>query len=57
MGYTFTCNVCGTRYDRSPPWVGELTDTFIKTSDSPLTERFHPGQTITVCRECAEGLL
>lgn len=57
MGYTFECNICDTGYPHNPPWVGELTESFLKTSDSPLTERFNPGQTVTVCRRCAEEYL
>lgn len=57
MPYTFTCDVCGEDRNRAPPWAGEINETFLKTSDSPLTEAFHPGQTVTVCRDCAEGVL
>jgi hypothetical protein len=57
MGYTFTCDHCGTRYDRAPPFMGELSERFLKTADSPLTEAFSPGQTVTICRDCAEGIL
>jgi hypothetical protein len=57
MGYTFTCDFCATEYDRAPPFMGELRESFLKTADSPLTELFQPGQTITVCRQCAEDQL
>jgi hypothetical protein len=56
MGYTFTCDHCGTGVNRTPPFMGEFRESFLKTSDSPLTEAFQPGQTVTVCRECSEGL-
>lgn len=57
MGYTFNCDACGARYDRSPAFMGEFRETFLKTSDSPLTEEFHPGQTVTICRGCSEELV
>jgi len=57
MGYTFNCDGCGTGYDHSPPFMGELRESFLKTSDSPLTELFQPGQTVTLCRECLEEML
>jgi hypothetical protein len=56
MGYTFTCDKCGVGYDRTPPFMGEFNESFLKTSDSILTELFAPGQTVTVCRGCAEEL-
>jgi hypothetical protein len=57
MGYTFTCDACGSAYDRAPCFMGEFRETFLKTSDSPLTELYQPGQTVTVCRACCEGSL
>jgi len=57
MGYTFRCDGCGSQYDHAPPLMGELRESFIKTADSPLVDEFEPGQTVTVCRACAEGLL
>lgn len=58
MPYTFTCDgPCGERYDRAPPFMGELSERFLKTSDSPLTEVFEPGMTVTFCRGCSERLL
>ena len=54
MGYTFTCDDCGTRYDHAPPFMGELRESFIKTSDSPLVDLYGIGETLTMCRECAE---
>jgi len=55
MGYTFTCDICGTQYDRAPAFMGEFRESFLKTADSILTEVYQPGQTVTVCRECSEG--
>lgn len=58
MGYTFRCDgPCGEQYGHAPPFMGELRESFIKTSDSPLTELFKPGQTVTLCRTCAEDTL
>lgn len=54
MGYTFTCDICNSDYDRAPAFMGEFRETFLKTSDSPLTELFQPGQTMTACRNCME---
>lgn len=55
MGYTFTCDECGRQYDHAPAFMGEFRESFLKTSDSPLTEVYQPGQTVTVCRDCTEG--
>lgn len=57
MGYKFQCDHCAEDYDRAPPFMGELSEQFLKTADSPLTELFSPGQTVTLCRQCAEGML
>lgn len=57
MGYTFTCDVCGDGYDRMPPFMGEFTERFLKTTDSPIGQVFKPGQTVTICRECCEAHL
>lgn len=54
MPYTFACDVCGTRQDHAPPFMGEFRESFLKTSDSPLTEFFSPGDTVTICRTCSE---
>lgn len=57
MGYTYNCDGCGNRYDSFPPFTGEFTETFIKTSPSMLAEAFSPGQKVTLCRECCERVL
>jgi hypothetical protein len=57
MGYTFTCDKCNSGYSHAPPFMGELSERFLKTSDSPLTELYNPGQTVTLCRQCAEAIL
>lgn len=55
MGYTFNCDGCDTRFDHAPPFMGEFRETFLKTSDSPLVERYSIGETVTLCRKCAEA--
>lgn len=35
--------------------MGEFRETFLKTTDSPLGQAFNPGQTVTICRGCAEA--
>jgi hypothetical protein len=57
MGYTFTCDCCASGFDHAPPFMGELSETFLKTSDSPLTELYRPGETVTLCRGCCERVL
>lgn len=57
MGYTFTCDACSTGFDHSPPFMGEFRETFLKTSDSPVTEHYVPGQTVTICRDCSENIV
>lgn len=55
MPYTFNCDgPCGRRYDSAPPFMGEFRETFLKTSDSFLVEQYDKGQTVTMCRDCAE---
>lgn len=56
MGYTFTCDHCGNGYGHEPPFIGEFVENFLKTSDSPITEHFRPGQTVALCRDCSERL-
>lgn len=56
MGYTFVCDGCATQYDHSPPFMGEFRETFLKTADTALVDRFQPGQTVTLCRLCSEDL-
>lgn len=34
--------------------MGEFPESWLKTSDSPLVEVYSPGQTVTMCRDCAE---
>ena len=56
MGYTFNCDGCGTRYDMFPPFAGEFTEEFLKTTASPLTQAFKPGQKVTLCEDCSEAI-
>lgn len=57
MGYTHRCDACGSQYDATPPFMGEFRESWIKTADSPLTDAYTPGQTVTLCRDCIESLL
>lgn len=57
MGYNFTCDDCGTHYEHAPPFMGEIRESFLKTADSPVSELFHPGETVTICRDCLEGVV
>lgn len=58
MGYTFDCDgPCEQEYNHAPPFMGELSERFLKTADSPLTKQYEPGQTVTLCRGCAEEVL
>lgn len=54
MGYVYNCDICGDRKTSAPPLMGQFTETFLKTSDSLLVERFDIDQTVTICRDCAE---
>ncbi|QRY26373.1 MULTISPECIES: hypothetical protein [Halobacterium] len=55
MGYTHNCDgPCGNRYDRPPAFMGEFRESFLKTTASPLTQMFEPGETATFCRDCME---
>mgnify|MGYP006876405321 CR=1 FL=1 len=56
MGYTFNCDHCQERFDHAPPFMGEFSETFLKTSDSPLVEQFDIGQTVTLCLKCSEDI-
>lgn len=58
MGYTFRCDgPCGEGYDRSPAFMGEIRESFIKTSPSVLAQMFDPGETVTICDDCSELIL
>jgi len=57
MGYTFVCDDCDKRFSKAPAFMGEFRESFLKTSDSMLTELFRPGQTVTICRSCMEDRL
>ena len=60
MGYTFTCDDCGTQYDRAPAFMGEFRETFLKTDPRapPFTDAgYQPGVTVTICAVCMEDLL
>ena len=36
--------------------MGEFRETFLKTRPSILTEMFTPGETVTLCTDCAEAV-
>ena len=57
MGYTFECDYCEREYNHEPPLMGSFNETFLKTSDSWLTQEFRPGETVTLCRACSEDII
>lgn len=57
MPYTFHCDACGTQYNHAPPFMGEFREAWLKTTDSPLSGDYKPGQTVTMCRACMEGFV
>lgn len=57
MGYTYVCDNCGDGFNHNPPFVGEFTDTFIKTSPSQLAQDFNIGETVTMCERCMEEII
>lgn len=57
MGYTFTCDDCRRGFDSAPPFMGEFSERFLKTADSPLVDKYQPGETVTLCRDCSEKIL
>lgn len=57
MGYTFNCDGCGDRKDHAPPFMGEFRETFLKTIGGIFAEEYKPGQTVTLCATCCEGVL
>lgn len=52
MGYVFNCDSCGDRKDHAPPFMGEFSETFLKTHGGLFAELFNPGQTVTICADC-----
>lgn len=56
MGYTFHCDGCGEGYSHFPPFAGEFTEQFLKTTGGVFAEVFDPGQKVTVCAECMEEM-
>lgn len=52
MGYTYRCDACGSGYDDFPPFAGEFTETFLKTTGGIFAEEFSPGQKVTICADC-----
>lgn len=52
MGYVYTCDSCDTRHDEFPPFVGEFTETFLKTDGGAFAADYSPGQKVTICADC-----
>ena len=52
MGYIYRCDSCNERYDHFPPFAGEFTEQFLKTTGGVFAEIYEPGQKVTLCAEC-----
>lgn len=37
--------------------MGEFRETFLKTIGGIFAEEYKPGQTVTLCADCCEGVL
>jgi hypothetical protein len=60
MGYTFKCDDCGEGYNRTPAFVGEFMESFLKsTSEGGLfaDAGYSPGQKVTICRDCMQEVV
>lgn len=57
MGYTFDCDGCGESYHTFPPFAGEFTEEFLKTRGGHFAIEYSPGQKVTLCAECMEGVV
>lgn len=57
MGYTFLCDDCGNGFNHFPPFAGEFTEQFLKTSGGIFAEQYDPGQKVTICAGCMERVL
>lgn len=57
MGYTYRCDSCGTGYNSFPPFAGEFTEQFLKTEGGMFAELFSPGEKVTICANCMEGVV
>lgn len=57
MGYTYSCDACGTGFDTAPPLFGEFRESFLKTDGGQLAQVYKPGQTVTICPDCAREWL
>jgi len=58
MGYIYRCDGCDTRYDDFPPFAGEFTEQFLKTDGGVFASAgYQPGQKVTLCAECMEGMV
>lgn len=52
MGYIYRCDSCSNQYDNFPPFAGEFTETFLKTTGGAFAKHFDPGQKVTICANC-----
>lgn len=57
MGYVFDCDACGDRKSHAPPFMGEFSETFLKTIGGELAEIYDIGQTVTLCHQCCREVL
>lgn len=60
MGYTFTCDGCDEHQDTLPAFMGELRESWFKTSEigGHLADMgYSPGQTVTFCGPCIFDIL
>lgn len=56
MGYIYRCDDCRERFDTYPPFAGEFTEVFLKTTELGGTiaedRGIAPGESVTICPEC-----
>lgn len=60
MGYTYSCDDCGDDHDSLPAFMGEIRETWFKTTEIGgylADEGYSPGQTITICGPCLKKIL
>ena len=60
MGYTFVCDGCGEGFDHFPPFAGEFTESFLKSTKAGgifAEAGWKPGMKVTVCAGCMKGLV
>lgn len=58
MGYTYVCDgPCGEGYNSFPPFAGEFTEQFLKTTGGKFAMDFKPGEKVTICSDCMDLML